>query len=294
MHPYVFRNFTVYDAIMYAGESRLFYLRVRSLDAYVDYFVVGYSCLTFQNNPAPPLSYAPLEAELSEYDDKIIVFRTCPRPRNMRAWDRESRLRIFLQQSIARLHPQRDDLVMNCDCDEIPTQQGLNWIFARPPTTFYKFKGLYFWYTFRWIFADEFWIKASIVRWGALRAGLTLQDLRRSIRHRTPNISLVHCSYCFSDIASVVRKLESFCHHEFAFEPFINPNYIRACVECGKGLVPDHANRIAPYKGDVREFVPFVHLETEFLTKKIGFTDMGKLTSSENVSHFKRYISCTR
>jgi hypothetical protein len=144
MHPYVFRNFSVYDAIMYAGESRLFYLRVRSLDAYVDYFVVGYSCLTFQNNPAPPLSYAPLEAELSEYDDKIIVFRTCARRRKMRAWDRESSLRMFLQWSIAQLHPNHDDLVMNCDCDEIPTQPSLEWVFAHPPATFYKFRGLYF------------------------------------------------------------------------------------------------------------------------------------------------------
>jgi hypothetical protein len=183
---------------------------------------------------------------------------------------------------------------MNCDCDEIPTQQGLEWIFAHPPTTFYKFRGLYFWYTFRWIFSNDIWIKSSIARWGAIGPGRTLQNLRKRGNYMIPVISLVHCSYCFSDIASIIRKLESFCHHEFAFEPFINPNYIRACVECGKGLVPDHANRIVPYEGDVREFVPFVHPQIEFLTKKIGFSDMGELTTSANVSHFKRYINCTR
>jgi hypothetical protein len=103
---------------------------------------------------------------------------------------------------------------------------------------------------------------------------------------------LVHCTYCMSDIGSIVRKLESFCHHEFASEPFINPSYILACVECGKAVIPAQADRIRPYKGDVREFVPFDHPATDFLKQKIGFSDSSR-ASRANVSYFKRLINCT-
>jgi hypothetical protein len=95
------------------------------------------------------------------------------------------------------------------------------------------------------------------------------------------------------DLASIVRKLESFCHHEFAFEPFINPSYILACVECGKAVIPAQANRIVPYTGDVNEFVPFDHPATDFLKQTMGFSDTA-ITSPENVSYFKKWINCTK
>jgi hypothetical protein len=289
VHPYFPRNFCVYDTVMYSGESHLLYLRVRALDAYVDRFVVGHSCWTFQGDPAPALSLSPLERELSAYDDKIAVFRACGPPRRARAWDREAGLRAFMQRAVASLRPAPDDLVVNTDCDEIPTRRGLQWVVEHPPDAFYKLSGLYFWYTFRWYVAGEVWRKASVVRWARRRS---FQELRKVTRRRTPGVALVHCTYCFADIAAVVRKLRSFCHHEYAFEPFVNPSYILACAECGKALIPDQADRVSPYPGDVAEFVPFSHPAVDFLTRTVGFSDVG-IADRENVSYFKRLLNCT-
>jgi hypothetical protein len=286
------RNFTVYDVIMYNGESQLLYLRLRVLDAYIDWFIIGYCCWTFQGARNDPISYAPLESEIARYSDKIRVFVRCEAQPDQvgHSWDREALLREFLRDSVSSLNPAPTDLVLNCDTDEIPTPSGLEWVYNRPPTTFYKLRGHYFMYTVRWWIPDSIWIKASVLRWGAVTS---LQDMRKEGRHRTPVFTLVHCTYCFPDLQSVTRKLESFCHHEYAAEPFVNPNYILAAVKCGKGLIPAQANLIAPYTGDIDEILPFRHPELEFLRQEIGFRYTTG-TRREEVAHFLRYINCTK
>ena len=145
MHPYYPRPFRVFDTIMYNGEAQLFYLRLKLLNPYVDHFVVGYSCTSFQGDPNPPFSFAPLEKEIAEYADKVHVFQYCnPKKKRERihSWEREARLRNFMKECIDSLNPRPEDLVINCDCDEFPTQKGLEMIYANPPERWYKFKGL--------------------------------------------------------------------------------------------------------------------------------------------------------
>jgi hypothetical protein len=286
------RNFTVYDAVMYNGESHLLYLRLRLLDPYIDWFVIGYSCWTFQGYPNQNLTFAPLESEIARYSQKLRIFVKCPPAPDdvVHSWDREARMREFIRDSVSSLNPEPTDLILNCDADEIPTRSGLEWIYRRPPTDFYKFRGHYFMYTFRWWMPDAPWIKASVIRWEAVTS---LQNLRKQGRHRTPVFALVHCTYCFPDLETVKRKLESFCHHEYAQEPFVNPNYILAAVKCGKGLIPAHANAIAPYPGDIDELMPFRHPELEFLREQVGFREI-EGTSKEQIEHFLRYINCTK
>jgi hypothetical protein len=277
---------------MYNGESQLFYLRLRLLDPFIDYFLVGYSCFTFQGDPNPPLSFSPLESEISYYSTKIKIFTKCEDSADevSHSWDREARLRGFLHNSGASLHPKPTDLIISCDADEIPIPAGLQWIYDHPPTTFYKFRGYYFMYTFRWWMAGEPWIKPFVVRWFALDS---LQALRKQGRHRTPNFTLIHCTYCFPDIETVRRKLRSFCHSEYAKEPFVNPNYIAAAAKCGKGMIPSHAERIVSYKGDINQILPFQHPELEFLRNEFGFRNLSG-TTQEEVEHFLRYINCTK
>jgi hypothetical protein len=136
----------------------------------------------------------------------------------------------------------------------------------------------------------EPWIKASIVRWSAARS---LQELRREGKHRTPVFTLVHCTYCFNSIGKIIQKLVSFCHSEFAKEPFTNPNYILAAVKCGKGFIPAHADRIAPYTEDLDAIMPFRHPGLEFLRDEMGFRNVSG-TTREEVAYFLRYLNCTK
>jgi hypothetical protein len=165
----------------------------------------------------------------------------------------------------------------------------MEWIIANPPNTWYKLRGIYFIYTFRWWIPLIVWIKASVVRWG--RAP-DFQTLRKEGRHRTRQPVLVHCSYCFSELAGIIRKLKSFCHSEFAAEPFINPSYILAAATCGKSIIPAHAGIVRPYEGDIEEFLPIRHPSLDYLREVVGFRDRN-LATPENVSYFLRYLKCT-
>jgi hypothetical protein len=284
------RNFSVYDAVIYSGESTLFYLRLVVLDSYVDWFVVCHSCMTFQGDPVPPLSFAPLEREISEYSSKVKVFEWCGlKRRGSSAWARESSMRQFVLDSIASLHPHLADLIINCDCDEIPIRAGLDWIFEHPPNHYYKFSGLYFMYSFRWYLPSARWIKSSIIRW---HSAYSLQRIRQDSRRVAPVLSVVHCSFCFPQIRMIVKKLKSYCHHEYSIEPFINPNYIAAAVQCGKSIIPDQASLVAQYEGNLDDFLPIRHPRLEYLRMKIGFSDLN-LTTRRNMSYFLKYIKCS-
>jgi hypothetical protein len=275
---------------MYNGESELFYLRLVMLDPYVDYFVVGHSCYTFQGDAAPPLSFAPLEREIAPFRPKMRIFETCAGQKfAFHSWDREAWLRDFLRGSIASLRPSPSDLVLSCDCDEIPTPAGMEWLIAHPPTTWYKLRGLYFIYTFRWWLPSAVWIKPSIVRWGGAPS---FQTLRKEGRHRTRQPVLIHCTYCFPEIATIIRKLKSFCHHEFAFEPFTNPSYILAATMCGRSIIPAQGTMVEGYKGNIDELLPIRHPALDFLREAVGFRDKD-LATRENVSYFLRYLNCT-
>jgi hypothetical protein len=275
---------------MYGGESHLFFLRLVTLDRYVDFFVVGYLCVTFQGKPADPISFAPFEREIARYSDKIKIFHACKGFQDSEhSWFREWALRDFLRDSIATLHPSPNDLVISCDCDEIPTRSGMDQIFAHPPREFYKFRGIYFTFTFRLYTPADPWVKAGIVRWRAVRS---MQDLRRSKRKVVPFVSLIHCSYCSPTIAMIIKKLKAFCHHEFAFEPFVNPNYILASAKCGMSLIPAQRNATAPFEGDLDEFLPVRHPKLEFLREKVGVSDLA-MTDQKNVTEFMRFLNCT-
>jgi hypothetical protein len=187
------------------------------------------------------------------------------------------------------LQPSPDDLVLNCD--KIPTRSGLDWIYSHPPRTFYKLRGLYFMYTFRWFFPNITWPRASILRW---EASISFQQVRKSKGEVTPVVSLIHCSYCFSNIGSFIRKFKSFCHHEYAFEPFINPSFILAAVTCGKALIPSQQNAMVPFpENRARDLMPGSHPELDYLTRTIGFSDV-HLATTQNPTRFLKYFNCTK
>jgi hypothetical protein len=283
------RNFTVYDAVLYNGESHLLYLRLRLLSAYVDHFILAYSCMTFQGLPNENLTFEPLEFEISRYSEKLTVFTRCESGEQS-GWLRESNLREFLLASIATFQPRDIDLVINCDADEIPTPAGLEWVYKYPPTNFYKFRGYYFMYTFKWWMPCDVWVKASITRWKGVTS---LQYFRREGKHRTPGYTLLHCTYCFPEIAGVRKKLTSFCHSEFGKEPFTNPNYIFAAAKCGKGMIPPRTHLLEKWPGDIDDLIPFRHPELDFLRDDFGFRNTSE-TSLPEIHRFLRFLNCTK
>jgi hypothetical protein len=87
--------------------------------------------------------------------------------------------------------------------------------------------------------------------------------------------------------------LKSFCHHEYAFEPFVNPNYILASVKCGRSIIPQQAPLTEPYLGSLEELLPVRHPRLEYLRRSVGFSDLD-VTREENVTEFLRFLNCTR
>jgi hypothetical protein len=146
-------------------------------------------------------------------------------------------------------------------------------------------------YTFRWFFPNITWSRASILRWGA---GVSFQHVRKATRPLTPVVSVIHCTYCVPDIASIIRKFKSFCHHEYAFEPFINPSFILAAIKCGKALIPSQQDAIVPFPEQrVQDVMPVRHPELDYLRKTIGFSDV-HLAARQNLTKFLKYLNCTK
>jgi hypothetical protein len=118
-----------------------------------------------------------------------------------------------------------------------------------------------------------------------------LQNYRRENRRTWPNFSLVHCTYCFPEITGEIKKLEAASHHEWAFEPWINPSYIVATVLCHRDILWNNYT-LTKYPGSYSEFVPFDHPEFDFLKKEVPFRDL-ELASRENITRFMQMINCS-
>jgi hypothetical protein len=112
----------IFDCFTFFNELDILELRLKELDAVVDYFVIGEATRTFSNEPKP-LHFTDNQQRFARFLPKIIHVVIDDLPAGGDAWDREAFQRNALERGLERAGP--EDVIMVSDVDEIPFPQNV-------------------------------------------------------------------------------------------------------------------------------------------------------------------------
>jgi beta-1,4-mannosyl-glycoprotein beta-1,4-N-acetylglucosaminyltransferase len=219
----------IYDLFMVHTELDWLEIRMGQMWDRVDYFVVIESPITFVG-ASKPLFVKDNYDSYKKYHSKMILHTLDLTGASFNtAWDREyfQRNGMYDQVFPALTGPQKPkngDIILVSDVDEIPRPESLdtlrNCIFPAKVTL----RSLFYYYSFQWLHAGDEWPYPQATFYNGDKT-VKPQDLRNEPGNkdaiRMPNAAW-HCSYCFSKIDDVVKKLKSFSHIEYSTEEYTN------------------------------------------------------------------------
>jgi hypothetical protein len=295
--PHLQGGMRIFDCFLYSGESFMLYVRLVSLVGRVDFFVIGWSALSFSGQQILNLSFSPFENEIRTFRGEMHfvhidfskgALSTSSHRGSEIPWRREATARNSLLLGVTGLFPRRQDLVMLSDLDEICLPPAIPLIRAKPPGIYYNLRGTTYYYSFRWKLG--LWFRPVIIRYGRFVAPLD------SYRYRPiicvlPGILHHHCSCCFPTIGQVLLKFRSFSHTEYATVGRMDPHYLLARLLCGMGLLPKVPNWperfiLVPWNGS--DLTLPADGRFDFLRFRIGFQDLD--TVQWNISKLRDFM----
>lgn len=111
----------VFDCFTYFNEDELLEIRLQTLDAHVDCFVIAEATHT-QSGLPKPMNFRPERFARFAHKIRYILVDDMPLARND-AWANENHQRNALMRGLADAAP--DDLILVSDLDEIPDPRGI-------------------------------------------------------------------------------------------------------------------------------------------------------------------------
>ncbi|EAY20033.1 hypothetical protein TVAG_365410 [Trichomonas vaginalis G3] len=264
----------VFDCVIYNSESYMLYNRLWRLDPYVDHFIVVYSGITHSGLPNN-ITFAPFEKEIKSYSSKAHFFQIdiqCAKARD-KNWCRENNQRKYLFRFLKKFNPQVGDLIIVSDIDEIPTRKGMQWILDHPPYDFYNYKCYMtnHGYTHRY---PELWGMPYVEYYTHSFSEGLMQYHRNLVQFHTLQPLGTHCSSCFPDLETYIKKYNSFAHQEFHKYPFMNTSYLFWSHYCKKSM-PWATQLISLNLSELEDLVP-PHPLMDFLTNPKFTLDITK------------------
>ncbi|EAX83539.1 hypothetical protein TVAG_523200 [Trichomonas vaginalis G3] len=212
----------------------MLYTRIWRLQPYVDHFVVVSSSSTFtskQNN----ITIYPFEKEIQALGDKIHFFQG-NLPADIGNWERERIQRNSILNFTKSLNITAGDLMLVSDVDEIPTIFGMEFIIQNPPPDiYYNFHCDFYNHNYNSLKTNK-WSFPAVFRYRNSISKELMSDTRNSYRLITNHVLGTHCSYCFKDIETYLKKFHSFSHQEYNKYPYTDPNYLFWTHYCKKPL----------------------------------------------------------
>lgn len=240
----------VYDLFMLNDELDWLEIRLNTMAAHVDYFVIVESNLTFTARPKP-LALRNNWARFEKFHDKIIYHQVEEVPMDAtRTWDLEDHQRNSMYtQVIPRLEGAKmarlGDVLIVSDVDEIPRPSTLillrNCDFPKRLTLRSKF----YYYGFQWLHRGEEWTHPQATSYNGPGRTILPADLRNGeggnrIVAWWNKADLWnagwHCSTCFQNISDVLTKMASFSHTSLNQKEFRDPARIVDRVRKGIDL----------------------------------------------------------
>jgi beta-1,4-mannosyl-glycoprotein beta-1,4-N-acetylglucosaminyltransferase len=230
----------IYDLLLANTEIEMLEVRIGEMYPNVDWFVILEADRTFTDKPKPLFVQENWE-RFKPWHSKMIrrTMDLGSLDASNTTWDRERHARNGMYtQVIPRLTGEQsaniDDVLLVSDIDEIPKPEILKALrtCAFPQRTTIRSSMHY--YSFQWLARSD---------WGHPQATtyrgddtVLPDDLRGDAHEHEFLHGAWHCSYCFSSIKEMVKKVTSFSHSELDRPEFKDPKKILHRVRAGIDL----------------------------------------------------------
>jgi len=164
----------VWDAFMFGGELDMLECRLTELDGTPIYRHILVEAPWDHHGRPKPLHYAENRQRFAPWADRIVHITAGPDDGNqMHPWAREHIQRSFTWEGLGKAGASKDDTVLICDVDEIPSVAAV----TCHPAPFVSLKMRMAAYAVDWL-ADVPWRGAVAARAGSVACFTTARDRR--------------------------------------------------------------------------------------------------------------------
>lgn len=240
-YPHRERRRKVYDLVMINSELDWLEIRLNEHHKNVDYFVVLESATTFTGNPKP-LSLQENWDRFAKFHHQIIYhILTDPPPPEANSWAHERHQRnAMFDQVFPHLNATQGahygDVILVSDLDEIIRPATLTLLRNCEFPARLTLRSEFYYYSYQWRHWGPEWAHPEATFY---KSGNTIlpADLRGP-SHKKQDLWNAgwHCSSCFSTLAELLLKMESFSHTELNEARFREEGRIVKLVREGKDL----------------------------------------------------------
>ena len=220
----------IVDAFIFYNEVKMLFFRLTELYDVVDFFVIVEATNTFVGNKKELYFEQVRHHGLFErFMDKIIHVVVGDMPNTGDAWDNEAHQRKCIDHGISQLQLADDDIILICDCDEIPDCDALHRI-RRAETVVETAKCLEMdMYYYNLTCKGTTWHFAKIIPYSEYKTTRDADHIRHLSCDRIP-ASGWHFSY-FGDVEFIQNKLKNFSHQEYNNSNYLDAKKIAAQID---------------------------------------------------------------
>jgi len=213
--------------------------RLTELDDIVDYFVIVESNKT-HTGKEKPLYFSENKSMFEKWLKKIVLIVVDDMPERANSWDLIFHQRNCITRGIEKLNPDKCDLIMVSDVDEIPdinTLSKMKHIISKSQNVVYQFEQDLYYYDLDHRFKNK-WYKLKILSYQTFTEQTSVQEIRT--KHddtvRTVRQGGWHLSY-FGDIDFIKTKLQNAAHTEFNNDQYVNDQKIQKDILSNRSII---------------------------------------------------------
>jgi beta-1,4-mannosyl-glycoprotein beta-1,4-N-acetylglucosaminyltransferase len=231
----------IYDLLLVNTELEMLDVRLGQMSPGVDYFVILEGNKTFTNKDKP-LYVKENWDRYEAYHDKIILRTMDLKANNFEnSWARENAIRNAMYDQVVPFlagvqQPSIDDVLLVSDIDEMFKPETLKALRNCDIPQLITAQSRMFYYSFQWL-QEKNWPHPQATLYKGPEDTIRPDDVRyHGKEYHVFEEGGWHCSYCFSTMAEMVRKIGSFSHTELDKPEFTDPRKIIDRVRRGSDM----------------------------------------------------------
>ncbi len=222
----------IWDCFSFFNELELLELRLETMAAVADRFVLVESTRDYMNRPKP-LHFQENKDRYAGFLDRIVHVAVHDSPGEPDPWVRENHQRQCINRGL--VEAEDDDVILVSDLDEIPRPELVARYESLPGIKLFRQDFHYYYFNVRATNLE--WFGTAMCRKQDMASPQHLRDVRDAIR---PGVCRIrdggwHFSF-FGGVERIIHKIESFAHHEFNLDKFKDRQRIEQCIREGRDL----------------------------------------------------------
>lgn len=222
-----------YDCFIFFNELDLLEIRLNTLDAVVDKFVLVEATKTFTNKDKP-LHYAENKVRFEKFAHKIIHIVVDTYPEFDTAWTFEYHQRNSIVRGLTECVG--TDTLLISDLDEIPNPKSILKYKDTPGVKIFKQK-MFYYYVNNINIMRPYWVDLAtkMLSYKEFKDKNISIEKTRFLKGELVHEGGWHFSY-LGGAEAIALKIKSFAHQEFNSEEYINTVKIKERIESGEDL----------------------------------------------------------